>query len=98
MSASAAEGFPEREPGAYPMLSMLLGMATHQGASASDLGGPENRYQGNAIPCYVGDNSLFGATQESASSRGSSRAFSAIEETGGRFRDKISEIPCIFPC
>jgi hypothetical protein len=26
--------------------------------------GTEDQYQGNAIPCYGGDNSLFGAAQE----------------------------------
>jgi hypothetical protein len=40
-------------------------MAARQGGSASGLCGPENRYQGNAIPCYMGDNSLFGAAEES---------------------------------
>jgi len=55
-----------------------------RGESASGLGRPGRPYLGNAIPCYAGDNSLFGAAQESGLRRGNSLVFRIIENFAGR--------------
>jgi hypothetical protein len=72
-------------------------MAAHQGGSAGGLGS-ENRYQGNAIPCYVGDSSLFSASSRIGIKMVEIQVYSApSRKPAGDFGTRLVKFPVFFP-
>jgi hypothetical protein len=63
---------------------------------AGGSGSPEDQYQGNAIPCYTGDNSLFGSAQESEVRSENWLVFNIVHSFAGRLRGQDSGISLYF--